>query len=89
MTSDFRGLPKCIVAKYQILAPSILQASSPRGIGCAYCYPATSAPYRACSHAVHLLSEIIHDYLGEITEVKCHEVLLRLNLYTWDCAYLD
>ena len=62
MTSDFRGLPKCISAKCEILVPSILQASSPRGTGGAYCYPTTSAPHRACSQAMHHLAEFIQGF---------------------------
>lgn len=90
MTSDFRGLPKCISAKYEILAPSILQGSSPKGNRGAHCYPTTGAPHRACSQAMHHLVEIIiRNYLGEITEVRYQEVLLRSSLYTWNCAYLD
>ena len=88
MTSDFRGLPKCISAKYEILAPSILQGSSPKGNGGAHCYPTTGAPHRACLQAMHHLAEIIiRNYW--ITEVRYQEVFLRSSLYAWNCAYLD
>lgn len=52
--------------------------------------PHHQCAHRACSQAMqHLAKIIIRNYLGEIIEVRYHEVLPRSSLYTWNCAYLD